>query len=149
MLDLGSSCVESSTQLRGLLIRMGQLGNATTAYVPPEVALRMWEGFSWAACSTEESRIASLALDVIRAAAARDTAAMRASGEAWFSLRAGNRDDDLKAMDEPALFNLLLAAVGEDDWGSVPVIESNHGRNVSSSQETANVRGLLLAMADE
>jgi len=149
LLELGATCVEDSMRLHALLLRMVQISNMTTSYLPSEAALRIWDGFSWEDCATEESGIASMALDVIRATASRDTTAMKAAGDAWFALRVENNNDDLKAMDELALFSLLLAAVGEDDWKSIATIESSYGRGLSTSQEAVNVRGLLLAMADE
>lgn len=149
MLDFGGRCIESATQLRGFLIRLSQVSSVTTTYLPSEQALSVWAGFSWDECSAEESAIASSALGVIRATASRDPEAMKAAGEAWFALRAENHSDDLASMDEPALFSLLLSAVGNANWKSIPAIEARYGRGVVSSEGGRNVRGLLLAMADE
>jgi len=149
MLDFGGRCIENTAQLRGFLIRLSQMGGITATYLPREAALETWSRFSWDECASEESAIAGLGLELVRAVAARDPESMRAAGEAWFALRAENGSDDLASMDESALFSLLLAAVGDADWKSIPVIEARYGRGVASSEEGRNVRALLLAMADE
>lgn len=149
MFAFGMQCIKTRSQLRGFLIRLVQVSNATTAYLPRETALSMWNRFSWDGCTSKETEIASAALSVIRATASRDPETMKAAGEAWFALRAGNNDGDLSVIDEPALFSLLLSAVGEKDWASIPAIEARYGRGVPSSEENAKVRGLLMAMAAE
>lgn len=149
LFDFGGRCIESTTQLRGFLIRLSQVGGITTTYLPREAALETWSRFSWEECATAESVVAAAALEIVRATAARDPESMKMAGEAWFALRAENKSDDLASMDESALFSLLLAAVGDTDWKSIPAIEARYGRGVASSEEGRNVRGLLLALADE
>ncbi|MEZ5543830.1 MAG: hypothetical protein R3F10_01270 [Lysobacteraceae bacterium] len=149
MFSLGSGCIEGAALLRGFLIRAAQISGATTAYLPEEAALSLWSEFSWDGCAAKESGIAIAAMNVIRASASRDAAAMRTAGEAWFALREENPSEDLAAMDEPALFGLLLASVAEKDWKNIPAIEARYGRKVVSSPDGINLRGLLMALADE
>jgi len=146
LLALVEHCPTSGVALGDLIQRMQSLLAATAPYLPADAAVSAWSIPGLDACRASNDVVQRAAI-LMEAIAARDAIAMRAAGEAWFALRAGDAQSEAKPLDVTALESLILAAAVAQDWAGVCAIEAEHGEGIAVPKNSVDSRRLLLGLA--
>ncbi|MBZ0088496.1 MAG: fused MFS/spermidine synthase [Thermomonas sp.] len=145
-LTLAARCPDNDAPLRGLLEHLNEIAGRTMPYLPADALAPVWHLPVLQTC-----RLSSPAFDhalaLIESTSSRDPQAMKAAGEAWFSLRQDGAYPEAETMDGTALLALLAADAAQGNWEAVCNAHRRLGARIPMNENEARARNFLLAMA--